>query len=111
MPANLIKKNVITALAARAAGLDNKNGNLRVKQVVNRLLVDLMTTIDELDISMDEFWAGVGYIGPAGTANELGLIVPGVVIEHFLDLRRDEAERLAGLAGGTTRTIEGPLYI
>jgi catechol 1,2-dioxygenase len=111
MPANLIKKDVITALAARAAGLDNENGNARVKQVVNRLLVDLMTTIDDLDISMDEFWAGVAYIGQAGTANELGLIVPGVVIEHFLDLRLDEAERLAGLAGGTTRTIEGPLYI
>jgi len=111
MPANLIKKDVITALAARAAGLDNENGNARVKQVVNRLLLDLMTTIDELDISMDEFWAGVAYIGQAGTANELGLIVPGVVIEHFLDLRLDEAERLAGLAGGTTRTIEGPLYI
>ena len=42
MPANLIKKDVITALAARAAGLDNANGNPRVKQVVNRLLVDLM---------------------------------------------------------------------
>lgn len=111
MPANLIKKEVITALAARAAGLDNKNGHPRVKQVVNRLLVDLMTAIDELDISMGEFWAGVAFVGQAGTANELGLIVPGVVIEHFLDLRLDEAERLAGLAGGTTRTIEGPLYI
>jgi len=111
MPANLINKEVITGLAARAAGLDNKNGNPRVKQVANRLLVGLMTAIDDLDISMDEFWAGVAYIGQAGTANELGLIVPGVVIEHFLDLRLDEAERLAGLAGGTTRTIEGPLYI
>ena len=111
MPANLMKKDVITTLAARAAGLDNKDGNPRVKQVVNRLLVDLMTAIDELDISMDEFWRGVAYVGQAGAANELGLIVPGVVIEHFLDLRLDEAERLAGLAGGTTRTIEGPLYV
>ena len=34
MPANLIKKNVITTLAARAAGLDNRDGNPRVKQVV-----------------------------------------------------------------------------
>ena len=34
MPANLIKKNVITTLAARAAGLDNRDGNRRVKQVV-----------------------------------------------------------------------------
>ena len=59
MPANLIGKDVITALGARAAGLDNGKGNPRVKQVVNRLLVDLMGAIDELDISMDEFWTGV----------------------------------------------------
>jgi catechol 1,2-dioxygenase len=111
MPANLISKAVIQQLAARAAGLDNKDGNPRLKQVVNRLLVDLMQAIDDLDISMDEFWAGVGYLGEASKANELGLLVPGIVLEHFLDLRLDEAERRAGLSGGTTRTIEGPLYI
>jgi catechol 1,2-dioxygenase len=82
---NLVKKEVITALAARAAGLDNKNRNLRLKQVVNRLLVDLMTAIDERDTSMDKFRPGVAFIGQAGTANELGMIVPGVAIEHFLD--------------------------
>jgi len=111
MPANLIGKDVITALGARAAGLDNGEGNPRVKQVVNRLLVDLMGAIDELDISMDEFWTGVAYLTQAGQQNEFGLIVPGVVIEHFLDLRLDEAERRAGIAGGTARTIEGPLYV
>ena len=97
MPANLIKKDVITALAARAAGLENTDGNPRLKQVVNRLLVDLMAAIDDLDISMDEFWAGVAYIGQAGKQNELGLIVPGVVLEHFLDSapRRGRAPRRA----------------
>jgi catechol 1,2-dioxygenase len=111
MPANLIKKDVITALAARAAGLDGPDGNPRVKQVVNHLLVDLMLAIDELDISMDEFWTGIAYLTQSGRQNEFGLIVPGVVLEHFLDLRLDEAERRAGLTGGTARTIEGPLYI
>lgn len=111
MPTNLIGKNVIVDLAARAAGLDNDRGNPRVKQVANRLLCDLMIAIDELDISMDEFWAGVAYIGQAAKDNELGLVVPGVALEHFLDLRLDEAERQAGLAGGTARTIEGPLYV
>jgi catechol 1,2-dioxygenase len=111
MPANLIKRDVITALAARAAGLDQPEGNARLKQVVNRLLVDLMVAIDELDISMDEFWCGIAYLTQAGKQNEFGLIVPGVVLEHFLDLRLDEAEQRAGLAGGTARTIEGPLYI
>ncbi len=111
MLANLIKKDVITALAARAAGLDNREGNPRLKQVVNRLLIDLMVAIDDLDISMDEFWTGIAYLTQAGKQNEFGLIIPGVVLEHFLDLRIDEAERRAGLAGGTARTIEGPLYI
>jgi catechol 1,2-dioxygenase len=111
MPANLINKDVITALAARAAGLDQPEGNPRLKQVVNRLLADLMVAIDELDISMDEFWRGIAYLTQAGKQNEYGLIVPGVVLEHFLDLRLDEADRRAGLSGGTVRTIEGPLYI
>jgi catechol 1,2-dioxygenase len=111
MPANLIKRDVITALAARAAGLNQPEGNPRLKQVVNRILIDLMVAIDELDISMDEFWTGVAYLTQAGKQNEFGLIVPGVALEHFLDLRLDEAEGRAGLAGGTARTIEGPLYI
>jgi catechol 1,2-dioxygenase len=109
MPTNLIKKDVITALAARAAGLDNREGNPRLKQVVNRLLIDLMIAIDDLDISMNEFWSGVAYLTQVGKHNEFGLVVPGVVLEHFLDLRLDEAERRAGLASGTVRTIEGPL--
>src|SRR5882757_5747221 len=98
MPANLISKSAIKQLAAKASGLDNGEGNARLKQVVNRLLSDLMVAIDELDISMDEFWAGVGYLGEAAKANELGLVVPGLALEHFLDLRLDEAERRAGLA-------------
>jgi len=111
MPANLIKRDAIAALAARAAGLGQPEGNPRLKQVVNRLLGDLMLAIDELDISMNEFWTGVAYLTQAGKQNEFGLIVPGVVLEHFLDLRLDEAERRAGLSGSTVRTIEGPLYI
>jgi catechol 1,2-dioxygenase len=111
MAANLIQKDMITGLAARAAGLNNREGNPRLKQIVNRLLIDLMAAMDDLDISMDEFWTGVAYLTEAGKQNEFGLIVPGVVLEHFLDLRLDEAERRAGLAGATARTIEGPLYI
>ena len=111
MPTNLINKAVIKELAAKAAGLDNDRGDARLKEVFNRLLYDVMVAIDDLDVSMNEFWAAVGYIGEAAKANELGLVVPGTALEHFLDLRLDEAERRAGLAGGTTRTIEGPLYV
>ena len=111
MPSNLISKETIKTLAAKAAGLEKPEGNPRLKQVVNRLLFDLMVAIDDLDISMDEFWAGIAYLGESGQVNELGLLAPGIALEHFLDLRLDEAERRAGLVGGTVRTIEGPLYI
>src|SRR5207244_12771221 len=44
-------------------------------------------------------------------ASEFGLIVPGVGIEHFLDLHMDAKDAAAGRSGGTPRTIEGPLYV
>jgi catechol 1,2-dioxygenase len=47
----------------------------------------------------------------AGASNELGLLAAGLGLERFLDVRADEAEAKAGLAGGTPRTIEGPLYV
>ena len=111
MPANLISDADKKLLAARAAGTDTDKGNARVKEVTEKLLYRLMQVIDECDVSMDEFWAAVAFIGKAAKNDELGLLVPGVALEHFLDLRLDEAERLAGLSGGTMRTIEGPLYV
>ncbi len=111
MPANLINKPTIKELAAKAAGLDNDQGDPRLKEVFNRLLYDVMVAIDDLDVSMNEFWSAIAYIGETAKANELGLVVPGTALEHFLDLRLDEAEHRAGLGGGTTRTIEGPLYV
>lgn len=35
----------------------------------------------------------------------------GLGLEHYLDLRADEADAKAGITGGTPRTIEGPLYV
>ncbi|MEJ5896592.1 catechol 1,2-dioxygenase [Aquabacterium sp. G14] len=86
-------------------------GNARVKTIVRRLMIDLMWAIEELDIQPEEFWTGLNYLSDAGRNGELGLVVPGVGLEHFLDLRTDEAEAKAGLTGGTPRTIEGPLYV
>lgn len=83
----------------------------RVQQVVVRLLGDLCKAIEELDITPTEFWHGIGYMSAAGAASELGLLAAGLGLERFLDIRADEAERKAGLEGGTPRTIEGPLYV
>src|SRR6266702_496454 len=86
-------------------------GNARTKQVVNRIIRDLFITIDELDVTPNEFWSALNYLGEAGQSGELGLLAAGLGFEHFLDERLDEAEAKAGLQGGTPRTIEGPLYV
>ncbi|MEM5383644.1 catechol 1,2-dioxygenase [Paraburkholderia phymatum] len=86
-------------------------GNARTKQVVNRIIRDLFITIDELDVTPNEFWSALNYLGEAGQSGELGLLAAGLGFEHFLDVRLDEAEKNAGVTGGTPRTIEGPLYV
>jgi catechol 1,2-dioxygenase len=111
MPANLMTKAQMKELAEEASGLKQSGGDARVKEIANRLLYRLMQVIDECDVSMEEFWAGIGFLAQTGKNNEFGLLVPGVALEHFLDLRLDEAEKKAGIKGGTLRTIEGPLYV
>lgn len=85
--------------------------NLRVQQIVVRLLGDLFQAIEDLDMSQTELWKGLEYLTDAGQANELGLLAAGLGLEHYLDLRADEADTKAGITGGTPRTIEGPLYV
>ena len=41
------------------SGLDQTNGNPRVKQIVHRIVSDLFKTIDDLDITPDEYWIAV----------------------------------------------------
>ncbi|KAB0627141.1 catechol 1,2-dioxygenase [Acinetobacter guillouiae] len=85
--------------------------NLRVQQIVVRLLGDLFQAIEDLNMSQTELWKGLEYLTDAGQANELGLLAAGLGLEHYLDLRADEADAKAGITGGTPRTIEGPLYV
>lgn len=83
----------------------------RTQQIVTRLLGDLFQAIEDLDLSQTEVWKGLEYFTDAGQANELGLLAAGLGLEHYLDLRADEADAKAGIVGGTPRTIEGPLYV
>ncbi|WP_180102729.1 catechol 1,2-dioxygenase [Acinetobacter sp. YH12126] len=93
--------------------VDTTTGSVdaRVQQVVVRLVSDLFKAIEDLDLSQSEVWKGLEYFTDAGQANELGLLAAGLGLEHFLDLRADEADAKAGITGGTPRTIEGPLYV
>ncbi len=111
MTNSLVAHPDVQALLDRVAGLESAAGNPRVKAIIRRIAEDMYRAIEDLDIQPDEFWAGVAYVTRLGQANEAGLLVPGLGVETFLDLRMDEAERRAGIEGGTPRTIEGPLYI
>lgn len=94
-----------------AAGLTNDQGSPRVKQLVLRIVQDAAKIIEDLQVSDDEFWTAVDYLNRLGARSEFGLLVPGLGLEHFLDLLQDAKDAEAGLTGGTPRTIEGPLYV
>lgn len=107
-----MRREEIATLIERVTGVTaGLTPDPRVKQVVDRIVADLFTAIDELDITPDEFWSAMAYLTEVGQRGEFGLLAPGLGFEHLLDLRMDAAEREAGLSGGTPRTIEGPLFV
>ena len=97
----------------KTMNVDTATGSVdaRTQQIVVRLLGDLFQAIEDLDLSQTEVWKGLEYFTDAGQANELGLLAAGLGLEHYLDLRADEADAKAGITCGTPRTIEGPLYV
>ena len=94
-----------------ASGLLNDDGNPRAKALVYRILRDSVNIIEDLNVTPEEFWKAVNYLNVLGSRQEAGLLVAGLGLEHYLDLLMDAADEQAGKAGGTPRTIEGPLYV
>src|SRR2546427_8254911 len=82
-------------------------GSDRVRALTQRIVSDLFHTIDEMDVTPDEFWAAVDWLGRLGSSGQLGLITAGLGFDRLLDIRSDEADARAGRAGGTPRAIEG----
>ena len=109
MDVSFVKTPQIQQLLDRAAGLNESGGNPRLKAIVRDLTESVMELIVKHDISDDEFWLAMKYL--ADSSAEIGLIVPGTGLEHFLDLCMDAKDAEAGRTGGTPRTIEGPLYV
>lgn len=95
----------------RLSGLENSGGDPRTKQIIHRLMSDLFKAIDDLDITPDEYWAGIAWFNELGAAGQAGLISPGLGLDHFLDLRMDALDAARGIENETPRTIEGPLYV
>lgn len=106
---SIVKLPKVQSLLDRAAGLDGIGGNQRLKPIMRDLLEALMGIIEKHDINEGEFWQALRFLQDG--AGEFGLIVPGLGIEHFIDLHLDAKDATAGISGGTPRTIEGPLYV
>jgi catechol 1,2-dioxygenase len=98
-------------LLARVTESHITEGNPRVRTIVARIVGDLFNAIDDLDVSPDEFWAGVDWFTRLAQSGQAGLITAGLGFDRLLDIRADEADERAGRAAGTPRAIEGPLYI
>lgn len=98
-------------LLEKVAGFNKEGGNERVKTIVHRVMHDVFQTIEDLDITPDEFWQAVYYVNALGQNGEAALLAPGLGMDKYLDIRMDAEDAQAGLAGGTPRTIEGPLYV
>ncbi|WP_274570955.1 catechol 1,2-dioxygenase [Neisseria leonii] len=97
----------------KAFNIDTARGETdsRIQAITVRLVCDLFKAIEDLDLSPYEIWKGMEFLTDAAKNNELGLIAAGLGLERFIDIRADEEETRMGLAGGTPRTIEGPLYV
>lgn len=109
MTEDFVKTPAIQTLLDRASGSNEAGGNPRLKTILRDLLQAIMTVIVRNEVTESEMWSAVKYLQDG--AGELGLIMPGIGIEHFMDLVLDARDAEAGLSGGTPRTIEGPLYV
>ena len=94
-----------------ASGLDQEGGSPRAKKVVHRILSDLFKAIEDLDVTSDEYWAGIAYLNQLGARGEAGLLSPGLGLDRYFDMRMDAQDAALGVENGTPRTIEGPLYV
>lgn len=102
----------VQQLLDRVNSSRDAEGNERVRQITARIVADLFRTIDDMDVSADEFWAATDWLSRLGAGGQVGLITAGLGFDRLLDIRADEADRRAGRAADATpRAIEGPLYI
>lgn len=111
MSTNITDTASLKEFLSVSSGFSREAGDTRVKHIINKILTDICKTIEEFDISDEEFWHAVNYLNELGERKEVALLAAGLGLEHFLDLRADEIDSATGITGGTPRTIEGPLYV
>jgi catechol 1,2-dioxygenase len=109
MDVSFVDSPPVQNLLNRVAGMGLSGGNPRLKAILRDLVESIMRLVVRHDVSDDEVWAAVAFLQKG--AGEFGLLMPGIGLEHFIDLYVDAKDAEAGRTGGTPRTIEGPLYV
>ena len=109
MDTEFVAAPAIQDLLDRVSGLRSEAGDPRLKAITRDLVEAIMRIIVRHDVSESELWAAIKFFQDG--AGEFGLIIPGLGIEHFMDLVMDAQDAQTGRIGGTPRTIEGPLYV
>ena len=62
MSDSLLNTEPVKDLLRKVSGLDNDNGDARLKRIVHRLVSDLFRTIEEFEVQPDEFWSAMSYL-------------------------------------------------
>jgi catechol 1,2-dioxygenase len=88
MSAHIFNTQEVQDFLRLASGLNQEGGNPRAKQIIHRILSDLYKAIEDLDITSDEYWAGVAYLNQLGARGEAGLLSPGLGFDRYFDMRR-----------------------
>lgn len=101
----------VKELLEKVAGFNTSGGDERMKKIVHRVMHDIFQVVEDFDVTPEEFWSAVYYVSELGANGETALLAPGLGMDRYLDIRLDAEDEQAGLAGGTPRTIEGPLYV
>ncbi len=58
----LVDTPEVQRLLDRVGGLGEAAGDSRAKQIVRRIVGDLFSTIEDFDVSPEEFWSAVGFL-------------------------------------------------
>ena len=101
-----MNRHAIDALLQKINNSAISEGNPRTKPIVNRIVRDLLCTIEDFDITPSEFWTALNFLSEAGQRLEFGLIAAGLGVSAgtcvlwLINLWREKtaSEQLARLA-------------
>jgi len=63
-------------LREKVAGFDQQGGDERMKKIVHRVMHDIFQIVEDFNVTPEEFWSAVYYVGELGANGEAALLAP-----------------------------------